>query len=323
MKLSARLSAAAAIVGASVLVIAGPVAAAAWTGQVIIGGTEWNLNSSAAGIGHTYDEANNLDRVNHSFGELYIDGNDVSCDEGTADVETDAGTGDTVITCLEEELIPGLFTTVNYRLYAAGDLARLFYTIENRTGADITTSDFYLYDNYDYYGQYLSSSGGTTENLSAGDTWVIVTDPTSQTTVAGSVWAQTGNTATTSSGDISSEETFHDFVSTTFAAGSTTYVADFVTIHLPADPYDDPAIQAAFTAATDASVEFDTFSGRLIAGLPDGITVLNWGPTAAAAPALANTGVDTAATTAIAAGALLLLVGGAGLVITRRRRATA
>ena len=323
MKLSARLYAAAAIVGASVLVIATPAIAAPWVSSYVIGGTDWGLRSSGAGIGHTYDEAGNLSSVSHHFGELYIDGNYAWCDEATADLETDAGSGDVVITCDAQEITPGIFVTPSYRLYSTGDLARLFYTIENRTGADITTSDFYLYDNYDYYGQYLSSSGGTTENLSAGDTWVIVTDPTSQTTVAGSVWAQTGNTATTSSGDISSEETFHDFVSTTFAAGSTTYVADFVTIHLPADPYDDPAIQAAFTAATDASVEFDTFSGRLIAGLPDGITVLNWGPTAAAAPALANTGVDTAATTAIAAGALLLLAGGAGLVITRRRRATA
>lgn len=323
MKLSARLSAAAAIVGATVLIVAAPAVAAPWVGNYVIGGTDWQLRDNASGIGHTYDEANFLRSVSHRFGALYVDGSAAWCDTATADLEIDAGTGDVIVTCDAQEITPGIFVTPNYRLYSTGDLARLFYTIENRTGADITTSDFYLYDNYDYYGQYLSSSGGTTENLSAGDTWVIVTDPTSQTTVAGSVWAQTGNTATTSSGDISSEETFHDFVSTTFAAGSTTYVADFVTIHLPADPFDDPAIQAAFTAATDATVEFDTFSGRLIAGLPEGITVVNWGPTPAAAPALANTGVDTAATTAVAAGALLLLAGGAGLVITRRRRATA
>ena len=320
MKLSARLSAAAAIVGASVLVIAGPAAAAAWTGQVIIGGTEWNLNSSAAGIGHTYDEANNLDRVNHSFGELYIDGNGVSCDDTTADVETDAGTGDTVITCLEEELIPGLFTTVSYRLYAAGDLARLFYTIENRTGTDITASDFYLYDNYDNNGVFKSSTGGTTGVLTSDDKWVI-TAGTSATTVAGSFWALPGNTASTSSGDIlNNYESFHDFVSSTFAAGSTTYVADFVTIHLPlGSEASDTTV--AFDAAVAAASEFDTFSGRLVAGLPEGITVLNW--TAPAAPALAETGADATASIAVAAGALLLLAGGAGLMISRRRRATA
>ena len=323
MKLSARLSAAAAIVGASVLVIAGPVAAAAWTGQVIIGGTEWNLNSSAAGFGHTYDEAGNLDRVNHSFGELYIDGNDVSCDEGTADVETDAGTGDTVITCLEEELIPGLFTTVNYRLYAAGDLARLFYTIENRTGTDITASDFYLYDNYDNNGVFKSSTGLTTGVLASDDKWII-TASTAGTTVAGSFWALPGNTASTSSGDIlSNYESFHDFVNSTFAAGSTTYVADFVTMHLPLDPYGASETTVAFDASVAAATEFDSFSGRLIAGLPDGITVLNWGETTPAAPALANTGIDASAPIAMAGGALLLMVGGAGLMISRRRRATA
>jgi LPXTG-motif cell wall-anchored protein len=273
MKLSARLSAAAAIVGASVLIVAAPAVAAPWVGTYVIGGTNWQLRDNASGIGHTYDEANFLSSVSHRFGALYVDGSAAWCDTATADLEIDAGTGDVIVTCDAQEITPGIFVT--------------------------------------------------TENLSAGDTWVIVTDPTSQTTVAGSVWAQTGNTATTSSGDISSEETFHDFVSTTFAAGSTTYVADFVTIHLPADPYDDPAIQAAFTAAADASVEFDTFSGRLIAGLPEGITVLNWGSTTPAAPALADTGFDATGTMAFAAGALLLLAGGAGLVISRRRRATA
>jgi len=323
MKLSARLSAAAAIVGASVLVIATPAIAAPWVSSYVIGGTDWGLRSSGAGIGHTYDEAGNLSSVSHHFGELYIDGNYAWCDEATADLETDADSGDVVITCDAQEITPGIFVTPNYRLYSTGDLARLFYTIENRTGADITTSDFYLYDNYDNNGVFKSSTGLTTGVLASDDKWVL-TASSAGTTVAGSFWALPGNTASTSSGDILNNfESFHDFVNTTFAAGSTTYVADFVTIHLPLAPYDASDTTVAFDASVAAASEFDTFSGRLVAGLPEGITVLNWGETTPAAPALANTGIDTSASIAVAGGALLLLVGGAGLMISRRRRATA
>jgi LPXTG-motif cell wall-anchored protein len=323
MKLSARLSAAAAIVGATVLIVAAPAVAAPWVGNYVIGGTDWQLRDSASGIGHTYDEAHFLSSVSHRFGALYIDGSYAWCDTATANLDTDAGTGDLIATCDAQEITPGIFVTVNYRLYSAGDLARMFYTIENRTGADITASDFYLFDDYDDYGVFASSTGLTTGVLSSDDKWVI-TAASAGTTVAGSFWALPGNTASTSSGDISvSEETFHDFVNTTFAAGSTTYVADFVTIHLPLAPFDPSDTTVAFDAAVAAASEFDTFSGRLVAGLPEGITVLNWGETTPAAPALANTGIDASASIAAAGGAMLLLVGGAGLMITRRRRITA
>lgn len=324
MKLSARLSAAAIIAGATVLIVATPAVASAWVEPQVIGGTEWGLRSSTASIGHTYDEANNLDTTVHRFGALYIDNWVAWCDETTADVQTDAGTGDVVITCdAQESDITGLFVTPNFRLYSTGDLARMYFTIENRTGAAIDATDFYLYDNYDESDVILSSSGSTASTPPAGDTWAIVSG-LSATTVAGSYWSVGGGSSTSTTGDIVDDsELYHNFANKTFPPNSTTYVADFITTHLPAAPFDAAAQTAAFSVASSAASEFDSFSGRLVAGLPADITVLNWGPTAAAVvpPALAATGTDGLAVAAFAGGAIALVLGGVGLMVSRRRRA--
>ena len=213
----------AAIVGASVLLLASPAAAYPWPvgDNYDIGGTDWGLRSSGAGIGHTYDTAGSLDRVSHHFSELYLDGNSANCDTVTAVLSIDAGTGDVVITCDAQEVISGLWVTPQFRLYATGDLARLFFTIENRTGAEIDAFSFYFSDNYDTYGLQEASSGETSGILSGADEWVIVSN-TSGTTVSASAWAITGDTLMTSSGDIPvDEQTYHNFLATTFAAGST------------------------------------------------------------------------------------------------------
>ncbi len=321
MKLSTRTLGVAAIVGASVLLLASPAAADPWPvgNNYVIGGTDWGLRTGGAGIGHTYDEAGNLSSVSHHFSELYLDGTSADCNDLTAVLSIDAGTGDVIITCDAEEVIPGLWVTPQFRLYATGDLARMFFTIENRTGAEIDANNFYFSDNYDYYGVQEASSGDTSGVLSGADEWVIVSD-TSGTTVTGSAWAITGDTLMTSSGDIASEQTYHNFLATTFAAGSTTYVANFVTIDMPVAPFGEPEEQAAFAAASARMGEFDSFNGRLVASLPEGITVLNWGATPAAAPALAATGVDTTTYLAAGGGALALTLAGVALLSLRRRR---
>lgn len=321
MKLSARLSAVAVIAGASVLVIASPAVAAPWASSQVVGGKYWEFNSSAASFGHVYDQAFLLSSATHAFGALYIDGTGVECDESTADVQTEAS-GDIVVTCEAFEVATGLWATPNYRLFSTGDLGRMFYTIENRTGADISVSDFYHYDNFDYTDNVLTSSGSTTV-LAANDTWSI-NSALSDSTVSGSAWALPGNTATTSTGDPQTNyESFHDFVDLTFEAGSTMYVASYVTTHLPASPFDSADVDAAMVVAAAAMTEFNSFSGRLVSGLPAGITVLNWGAVpGAAAPALADTGVNGTALAFAGTGALVLVLGGVGLVVSRRRRET-
>lgn len=320
MKFAARLSAVAVVAGASVLLIASPAVAAPWASSQIVNGAYWEFDSDAASFGHVYDATNILLSATHAFGELWVDATEARCETSTADVQTEAS-GDIVVYCDAEELTPGLWVTVNYRLFSTGDLGRMFYTIENRSGADITVSDFYLYDNFDYADVALTSSGST-GLLAPSDTWSL-NSAASGSTVSGSAWALTGNGATTSTGNIPVDFlTQHDFVDLTFEAGSTAYVATFVTVDLPAAPYDAAAETAAFAAATARMTEFNSFSGRLVAGLPADITVLNWGPTSTAEPALAATGTNGTALAAAAAGALVLALGGAGLVLTRRRRVT-
>ena len=89
---------------------------------------------------------------------------------------------------------------------------------------------------------------------------------------------------------------------------------------LPVDPFGTDEQLAAFAAASARMGEFDTFTGRLVAGLPEGIAVLNWGATPAPAPALAATGVDTMIYVAAGGGALALTLAGVALVSLRRRQ---
>lgn len=327
VKRSTRLSAVAIIAGACILVIASPAIAAPWTSQVIAGGTTWGIRSDEASIGHTYD-LGGLNTVSHAFGGLHVDAWNAWCDETTAVVSVDVPTGDTIITCDAQETDTiDLFVTPEYRIYASGDLARMFFTIENRAVVDATVIDFYLYDRYDENGKYLSSTGDSTGALIATDTWSVVSG-LSGSTVAGSAWALTGNTSTDSSAsDIANNyEAYHDFVGKTFAAASTTYVADFVTIHLPVEPWAAADTDVAFAAGVAAASEFNSFSGRLVAGLATDITVLNWGPTTPAVvvpavdPALPATGTDTSTLLFGGIGALVMLLGGIGLIRVRSRR---
>lgn len=296
---------------ALVLVIASPAAAAPWSSTQAISGTEWGLSSAPSAIGQVRDAAALLTSTSQRFGVLTIDTFEAFCDTATAVVDTDAGTGDIVVTCdAQESDSPGLFVTPSYRLYAGGDLARLFYEVENRSLSDITVGDFFLSDTYDDFGNYLSSNGLTNGILSSTDTW-IVTSGLADSTVAGSAWAVTGNTATVSSGTVSTGTTRHDFTSTTFATGSTTHVAAFVSIAFPLSPYSSFEQQDAVLAAASEAVQFDDFSGRLIAGLSHGTVVLNWGTVStlglgAPAPAatLPATGPDAA---------MILALGGAGV----------
>ncbi|MTA25858.1 MAG: LPXTG cell wall anchor domain-containing protein, partial [Actinobacteria bacterium] len=64
------------------------------------------------------------------------------------------------------------------------------------------------------------------------------------------------------------------------------------------------------------SAEFNSFSGRLAAGLPDGANVINWGP--APDEDLADTGADTSS---LWAGLGLLIAGVAVVAVRRRSRA--
>lgn len=324
MTIVSRAATTVALGAALVLVIASPAAAAPWSSTQTISGTEWGLSSTPAAIGQVRDTAALLTSTSQRFGVLTIDTFEAFCDTATASVDTDAATGDILVTCDAQESDSfGLFVTPSYRLYAGGDLARLVYAIENRSLTDITVGDFFLSDTYDDFGNYLSSNGLTNGILSSTDTW-IVTSGLADSTVAGSAWAVTGNAATVSSGTVSTGTTRHDFTAKTFATGSTTHVAAFVSIAFPLSPYSSFEQQDAVLAAASEAVQFDTFSGRLIAGLAHGTTVLNWGTVSTlglGAPAPASTlpptgpdGLTILALGAASVGAIAL-----GVVIGRSR----
>ncbi|MEQ1738226.1 MAG: hypothetical protein ABL886_17720, partial [Rhodoglobus sp.] len=312
MKKSTRVSVLTLLVTSSLLIAVTPAYADPWSNTVTVGGTEWNVDDDAAAISHTY--GGGLDSTIHRFGGLRISDWGPWCDTATAVMSTDAATGDVIIMCDAQESLndSGLFVTPQYRLYAGGDLARMFFTIENRSASDITATNFYLIDEYDCYDLNHSSSGGTGYEPAATDTWNMTSQAGCM--VGGTAWAVTGNTSTMTSGHIyDDEEIVHDFVDLVFPAGSTKYVASFAISVTPTSSDEADAL-AALATAVAAAPQFDTFSGRLVAGLPAGITVINWGGVAAA-PALAATGSDASAMLPIGIVGGVVLLAGIALLI--------
>lgn len=271
-------------------------------------------------------------------------GESLECEPDSAvDVSTDVATGDLLITCTASNALvtsSSLVANVEYRIYAASDLVRVSVELVNTGDLPITmddvtfTTDFGSSgDLWNYQGQddailpVPASEDSTSMDAlnAAGSRWMVhfETDDAPGGLAWGSANAAAPASLTELSGDYS-EASVSPFA---IPAGESRTVAYFALwnpatlISLDYTNEPDNGQAEAADALVPLMSEFDSFSGRLTAGL-EGQQVVNWGPvTEAAKPELAATGSAVAATPALAAGALL--VGGAlvlGYGVRRRMR---
>ena len=225
------------------------------------------------------------------------------------------------------------------RIYGPdGDLIRYVLEITNNSTSAITdftvetwtdfgsSGDIWGYQNVDESVLSLpaNDSSGNAAAIEATDSnWIVNIDGNDP---SGSLaW---GNS--TGSVDVALTETDDDTFYTdtdafTVGAGETVYLAYFTgwdPTHLNTVGYNpgqfdsDADAEANGDAVVTNSAEFNAFSGRLAAGLPDGANVINWGP--APDEDLADTGADTSS---LWAGLGLLIAGVAVVAVRRRSRA--
>jgi LPXTG-motif cell wall-anchored protein len=353
-KSSARRPAAiAAAVVLSAALIGGssaPAFAASWTGESVeIDNITFEMNTDTWGMAHVYgwSAPNSLgDTFTHESGTLeFVNDGDTSTEGPVCDTALVAATqtvdaaGNITIACeaVEIENYPGIWVTPEFYFYAEGDLVRVFYTIENRTAADVTVDEIRLVDDWDDdtdYAKYTTNVGDlVTDDVLTADTstrWQVggYTDDgyvlLSEQAIFGSAWSLAGMTAFASTTADMQQFMTHSSLDYVIPAGAKVYVASYATYtyvgslellsNTNPDAADGFADMVAFMSV------FDSFSGRLTQGLPECIEVANWGSTCAA-PALPDTGLDASIAWSIAAGGALLLVAGAALIVLRRRAA--
>lgn len=236
---------------------------------------------------------------------------------------------DTVVTCAPYTIGvgqpgAGLTVTVEIRILHALDVLRLFYTVENSTGSDITVPTIatdITWENDAYFG--VSSSGVTGDGTSAfvlgsEDTWVITADDTDVIPSA-VIWAAADNPTFTVGGD--SDYIFAEVGATSFGAGESQYYAHFLQMETPSAVSDVARQTAIDDLASSLTERYQSLSAALSVGMPPGVDVVGWRSGASPEPeSLANTGPDDA----VVAGSAVLAALFATLALiarkTRRQR---
>ena len=294
------------------------------------GGLEMELESTTAGIDSAYD-----------------------CTDTASDIDIALEDDDVVITCLEnwaDLTTPDLEVSGEIRIYGSdGDLVRYTLEIHNASTSDITDfqvrsntdwgsdGEIWAYQNFDagVLAVPAPEANSNAEDLQSVDSnWVVnFSDEDAPGSLA---WGNDGGLV-----NVDLVETDGDYFGTesdtfTVAAGETVYVvyftgwdpASLIELGYEGDGdgeyVNDGDEDLASTAVAENAVEFDSFSGRLIAGLPAGANVINWGPIPEdevlepEAEDLAATGADTSS---LWAGLGLLIAGVAVVAVRRRSRA--
>lgn len=222
-----------------------------------------------------------------------------TCDETCSywvDVTTSGGD---VIVQGPPQTMSGLQVAVQHRYYANGDLARALVSYTN-PGATAVAVGTGVFTDYGSDGGTLLEGDFTGDAaVTPADRWIVTGDNGDSDPVVSTVWwgPQAPLPPATEllgdgTNDYYADESWAGF-NVTVQPGQTVYLAFFTGIYgwadLPA-PRGELAADALITggyayavaAATAAATEFSTFSGRLVAGIPAGAPVLNWG----AAPAV-------------------------------------
>ena len=243
---------------------------------------------------------------------------DMGCPNADLVVADDA-TGDQVLTCGPTTVSETLEANMSARFYADGDMVRFAYTLTNISDSAV---------GYDWWawGEYGDSFETMDPTVVDAQGWEVEEGYDNNEHV-GSAWGLAGSDGFPLYLEDNADDNF-SFAGTndtennlTIGAGESVSYVFFAFHDAPTEgdntyPSNDFVSLEAWAADT-----FDAFDGRLIAGLPTDIPVLNWGwggetTVEAEEEALAETGTETGA---LLAGGAALVLGAAAVFAIRRR----
>lgn len=239
-----------------------------------------------------------------AYGLPTCDGDPEPCSY-VVDVTTSGGD---VIVQGPPQTMSGLQVAVQHRYYANGDLARALVSYTN-PGATAVAVGTGVFSDYGSDTETVLEADFTDDAaVTAADRWIVTGDAGNYYPVVSTVgWGPQASLPPAEellgdgTNDYSFGESWAGF-NVTVQPGQTVYLAFFTGIYgwddsfgegvvapdgeLAADAVVADSYANAVAAATAAATEFTTFSGRLVAGIPAGAPVLNWGtvPAAAAIP---------------------------------------
>jgi hypothetical protein len=341
----------AALALATVMVPSVAQAATPWPSPVISGDHYWDIAPDLDSYGST-DTNDDFGSQFYNSGILYFDdlvGSTYSASSWcTSPIESPGGIttdgADTIITC-QPHVIPvgepgeGLTATVEIRIIASLKVARLFYTIENTTGSDISIPSVYLgveWENSPTYG--LSSSGAGNDGsydmpFGSNDSWIITTQDNSHIP-SGIAWARANcDESFAATGVNASNIHVGTGTATTFVAGTSTHYAAFLQMETPSAKTDVAMNAAIDSLGVTMAARYTSFSPELSVGIPVDTAVEFWqgascpddtdtvddGDTETVDQELAQTGFDDGA--ALGSGAVALALAALGILAMLRRRA--
>ena len=339
MKKKFLVSAGATLAAVAIVATASPASANGWPtdGWFDIpgtsgGGAMWQIDEFGIAFGQDTNEVMNNDLYYPIA--TYAQGEYLHCGltDGSDATLTEEANGDITIDCVPDAdaFGLGLTGTLHIRLYDEADtgyLARVWAEIENTTGSTITIGADDPVATYYYYNYYAWDNGDPWDtNVGGGNfgldgsVWGAGGDIDNNEIATSSVWADLSQACRIKAAP---NGMFFPAEANVIEPGQTVNVVSFINMIFPATN-DAAGTTAAFEAAlAHAQGELSQgLTGRLAAGLPADLVPIGWEKNDACAQ-LANTGIDSAASTAITAGAIALGMLGLGFVVIARRRARA
>jgi len=336
MKKSVLVSAATAIAAMALTVSATPATAAPWPAGgtfeipgTMAGGAAWDIDQY--GISAGYNIPDTFPGLFYPLENYAYSGN-VYCGAigGSDSTVTNESNGDITVDCqpVQDTFVTGLTGTLHIRFYAedpSGYLARVWVELENTTGATIDLSAdplavyyYYNYNSWDNGDPWMTNAGGGDDGLD-GSVWGAGGDIENHQIATSSSWADVSQSCRIKT---LPHAMYYPADANIIAPGATVNLVSFINMVFPAT--DDAAgnTGAFNTALNNAQTEMAAgLTGRMAAGLPEGLVATGWEKNdACVTPALANTGIDSSTSVALALGVSALAAAGLALTVVSRRR---
>jgi len=271
-------------------------------GTITVGEASWQFDRY--GFAYGWDSANTFLPLQGEKGRIYypmefffksvdhdnyilcgFSGNDYSLA-----VKTTQANGDIVLTCPEYEINQnvGIFAQLKFRIYKTeknGWLIREEAIITNRTNLPYNLSALgsyqyisgYVYGNSDD-SVFLTSSSETLTPKTLGnrDSWFISSFTDGSSVTQTTAWAKTNSTETEDIINTAQQQNndyiVNDYGSRSVPASGALHFVQYTNMNIPS-----PSSATSLASAKLQVAEFNTFSGRLTAGLDADTYYLGWG----------------------------------------------
>jgi len=336
MKKSLLAGAATLVAAIALVVTAAPATAAPWPAGgtfnipgAMAGGASWDVDHD--GIAAGYDIPDTYVGLYYPMDNWSTTGFYCGNGDGSDATVTNETNGDITVDCqpVANTFRTGLRGTLHLRFYAqaaSGYLARVWGELENTTGSTIDLSAdpiaVYYYYNFTAWNNgdpWMTNVGGGDDGLD-GSVWGAGGDIQNHQIATSASWADVSQSCRIKT---LPHAMYYPAEANIIAPGATVNLVSFINMVFPAT--DDPAGSAAAfnIALNNAQTEMAAgLTGRMTAGLPDGLVATGWEKNDACVPQLPNTGIDSSTSAALAL--VMSALAAAGLVLTvisRRRRA--